>query len=189
MELIRDFRYESGLDRNDKISPESVFQMLVEIRREIGKLDTSFEKLSLREILKVVDNNPRYKTKGYDELGIKGVVDVSDARRVISFYRSYSERGCESCTSFKETGDPTQNSKVLSYCNLFEPDPEKVKGETGNDFGFSPTIRKYIFVGGCDSRTPKFSPKIDQLVEFEELAELRISTNTFSNQNLENALV
>ena len=164
MSLSREIKYESGINSDYDISPERVFSMLSEVRREVGKLDPSFNNFSLLSVLRIVED---YRYEVEEEEDVKTVVDLSDARRIVAFYRCYSEKGCFSCTSLRESGNIP---KQLSYCNIFEPDIEKVKEELGHEFGFSPMVKKHYDVP-CDSWTPRFSPKIEELVEMENLIE------------------
>lgn len=170
MSLSQKIKYEPSITF-DEISPKGVILMLREIRSDVSELEPSFVDLSLRGVLDIVFGG-QYEIKSDD--GVRTVVDLSDAARIVNNYKSYSERGCMSCTSLRGINSQGVELSVNSqadansfwHCSLYERDPDKLRGEI-NRTGFSPMVRQYL-TGSCESWTPKFSPKIEELVEMEE---------------------
>lgn len=165
MSLSRKIKLETKIKSIESISDTSVYSMLSEVKRDLTKLYPSFENHTLSYVLRIVESG-EYKIE--DEDGVTTIVDLSEATRAINTYRRYSEGGCQSCTSQIRLTVDAQDASSFWYCKVHEPNIDELKKEIGYGIGPSPRIKIYNR-SPCESWTPRFSPKIEELVNMENL--------------------
>jgi len=161
MTLISKIKYEPVINGFNDISPEAVVSMLIDIRTDIGRLDSSFTDVDLARVIEVVD------TGGYEVTnGITTRIDLSSAKCVIDAYKEYSEGGCQSCVNLgKETID-AQDGTSGWYCKVSDPDYDTntISGTGVRYEGSSPKVKKH-HDNPCDSWEPHFSPILEELIK------------------------
>ncbi len=147
-----------------KISPKSVKEMFYDIKSSISKLDNSFENLSNKEILKIIEKG-KYKIKNEQ---FDTIIDLSRPEVVMNIYRNDSEGGCQSCVSLGRETIDAQDATSGIYCKKSDPDYNShAIGEPGVKYeGLSPKIRKH-YNSPCKDWKPTFSPTIEKLLEIE----------------------
>jgi hypothetical protein len=156
--------YRTNIKRFEDISPKSVILMLQDVRVYIGKLETSFAKNDLSEIVAIVESGS-YKING----SVSTCVDLSSAKGVINTYREYSEGGCKSCISLGREVIDAQDATTGWYCKISDPDYDAdtpAKDQRVRYEGFSPKVKEY-YDAPCNSWKPKFSLKLEELIEKE----------------------
>jgi hypothetical protein len=153
--------YETKITDFKDISPESVLDMLNDVKRDIGKIDESFSHFSLTDVLKVIEFGSHY-INGDIEI----CIDLSSADGIIKTYRRYSEGGCQSCVNLSREIIDAQDGSSGTYCGLEDPDYDKdsihlphVKYE-----GFSSKVDKY-YQNPCESWKPRFSPILEEIIK------------------------
>jgi len=126
-------------------APETVLNILKDVRCEIGKISPDFNDLSLTQILGIVTIG-EYSINGNMPVHF----DLTSAREIMIQYRENSKRWCGSCHNL--TTDMSQ-----SYADFQDYGPQQIcsKGFTNSN------------VCGSNWR-PYCSPPLEQLVENAE---------------------
>jgi len=162
MALSSEIKYETEIKGLKDISPEAVLSMLRDVRVDIGRLDNYFANVDLARVLTVVEAG-KYEVNGK----VLTRIDLSSAKDVINAYREYSEGGCQSCTDLGRETIDAQDATSGWFCKDSDPDynpnPRSDKPKVTYS-GFSPKVRSH-YEKPCDSLEPRFSPKLEVLLE------------------------
>lgn len=158
MPLLTDVKYETKISTFEKLTPDSVKKMLVDIRERIGELEPSFQTKSLAEVVKMVEKG-KHTIPGKPDIRI----DLSQAEGVISSYKRYSEGGCHSCEHmYREFADPMGIDRdSLWYCGVHES-PDGISYGIGD----SPMVKKHNN-NPCNDWKPQRSPSLAELLKEE----------------------
>jgi hypothetical protein len=143
---------------SEYISPSSVLSMLQHLRTLLWKLDVSFTDIDLEKVLAVVEEGECDVSTGRDEME-EIRLDLSHTRRIISFYRVWSEGGCRSCIH------RGRNRTLGHYCQISDPEYNCADSNPGTR-GRTLKVEAH-YENPCSEWEPKFSPKIEELVEEE----------------------
>lgn len=159
MTLSSNINYKSKIKKADDINPNSVLGMLEEVRSEISDLDSSFRNKTLKEVLGIIEKGS-YRIDGT----VKKVIDLSDARGVISAYKENSEGGCQSCVSLGSETLCAEDGECGHYCKVSDPDYDKEARGVGVKYsGFSPKIKEH-YENPCKDWKPKFPQTLEVLL-------------------------
>ena len=168
MPLLQEVKYETKIKLGDIPAvevPKVVLSMLHDVRDSVGKLNSSFLNAGLVKVLAVVETG-KYELDG--EVSTR--IDLSSAKKVIDFYREYSEGGCQSCLNLGRETIDAQDASSGFYCRASDPDYDKnaIGDKLGVRYeGFSPKISKYYKNPCGDDWKPRFSPKLEKLISEE----------------------
>ena len=161
MVLATEVKYETkirGCRECNPLSPESVIDMLKDVKENLGKLDSSFADFDLKEVLAVVEKG-KHVIKG----DVETRINLSDAAGIISSYRHYSEGGCKSCLNLgKEHTDPGSTDPDFGYyCKISDPAYDSFSGCKVN--GFSSIVSQY-YNNPCEDWKPRFPKTLDKVI-------------------------
>lgn len=166
MPLTSVVKFETGLPNLGTIPreevPAKILAMIKEARSEIGKFDPSFSVLDLKEVIRIIDAG------NYDITGtVQTRIDLSEAKGKIQTYRDNSEGGCQSCTEFmRHVLNDDMDS--FCYCNTHEH-RERTPKECRYGRGFSPKVKVHYHTPCSPEHwKPRFSPKLEKLIEEKE---------------------
>ncbi len=170
MTLVQEVKYESGIKDLKEVNPEVVFSMICDVRRDIGRINASFLEKDLKSVLgRILDG--KYEIRGAE---VTSRIDLSEAKRIVEYYKEYSEGGCQSCQNLRKDVIDAEDHLIGSYCNVEDPDYNRSKAgyESGLRYaGLTPKVRIYFHIPCADSWKPIFSPKLEELVKREPLEE------------------
>lgn len=161
MTLVSEVIYETGIKELKDISPESVLSMLLDVKKSINRIDSSFADANLLRVLSIVETG-KYEVNG--DVLIR--IDLSSAKKVIEAYRRYSEGGCRSCVSLGVKTIDAQDGAIGWYCEVYDQDYDA--NATGCECGvrykgFSPKVKDH-YDSPCKNWKPLFSPGLEKIV-------------------------
>ncbi|MBI1968905.1 hypothetical protein HYS49_03265 [Candidatus Woesearchaeota archaeon] len=150
--------------------PGEVLSLLQDVRSSIGKVEPSFGNASLTRVLEAGEAG-EYRVEG--SIGIR--IDLSSAKSAIEAYREYSEGGCQSCVNLGRETIDAQDATSGWYCRVADPDYDKGSGVRYS--GFSPKVRRH-YATPCESWKPRFSPRLEELVQERQVSGFASSTTS-----------
>ncbi len=164
MPLVSTIKYELGNAPKDfaQITPSHVLQTLKEVRSEIGSQNSDFRERekSLRNVLAVVERGECVFEQG----GIQIKIDLSEAKKLIDFYRKYSEGGCQSCIDAGRDVMDARDATSFVFCKTHEKNPGDTQARCGYNSGFSPMVSQH-YKNPCDFWLPRFNQTLEKLLE------------------------
>lgn len=166
MPLQQDYNYKIPEHiRNIQDKESQILNLLRDVKSNISILKKDITKLSLVEILQIVENEKCIIKKQVDlrhlerkiqtRAGINYEVDLSEAKQMVRNYRNNSEGGCGSC-KYIRSYMPLQDEHVL-FCKKYEK-------EDVVDSGNSPRISQF-YEDGCDDKEVIIKRKIKEVLE------------------------
>lgn len=158
MPLIINADYETEQRRIE--SEQQLVELIQDVRTSISELEYGFKNKSYMEVLKIIERERRYNSKGSEQTADHSLVriNLNEAALLIQEYRHGSEGGCSACISLgRETPLP---GDVLFWCSKFE----KFDGEGEADLNCrSPRLKKY-WDTGCKELEPRFKRTVEEVL-------------------------
>ena len=140
-------------------SEETAIKLLNEIRSDLGKLDSKYQKFSLKQIFDTVNNNnPISIMKGNIDYSINFESDIKQ-------FEAYNKlaRGCHYCEhreGFKPTYDDT-----AYFCGIDET-PDSIKSPLSENH--SPKLKQYSGIGCNNHHSREGYQTIEKILEATE---------------------
>lgn len=166
------YRFE-GINSSRDISPKTILDLLKNARSDIALSNDSFGRKSLSEVLRIIESGAYELPKQSGQEPVR-IIDLSEAKKHIEFYRRNSEGGCKSCLNLGIECVDNQDTDFSFYCRISDPEYNRLqatlRGNGCSFIGYSSKVSTH-YNSPCSDCKPRFCPPLAQLVS--ECRELR----------------